>query len=81
MDVGTGFHAGIVSPVLQPLSALSVAVTVNNWLFEMRHSVMFLLKVSLGGALSIVKNLQEPGLTGLCFVLYTWHEARAVYLG
>lgn len=30
-------------------------------------------------ALSKVKDLQEPGMTGLCFVLDTWQEARAAY--
>lgn len=42
---------------------------------------MFLLKLSLGVVLFKVKDLQEPGTTGLCFVLEAWQEARAVYSG
>lgn len=38
---GSHFHAAAVSSLSLGLSALWVAVTTNDWLFEMRHSVMF----------------------------------------
>lgn len=81
MDAGTHLSAGVVSPASQGLSALPVAVTMNYWLFELSHSVMFLLKLSFGVALSKGKDLQEPILTGLCFVLDSQQEARVVYSG